>query len=192
MIGHLNDVAARVPQSQREVLPGPVAVQTAAVGVRLPTHRPACHVAVAGNLPVVGCLEQTLAFGALVEGADLREGIEAHQVREVAVRRVRECVVLPFRDAELAAVSLCPKPAVEVVVEVTDGCYLRGCEGRLVTKLPVTLHHLVQQLVACLLRESCHVVRTMLRTELVLDFVQSFVVLCRDGLDEECTLVHDG
>ena len=108
-------------QGQREVLAGAVAVEAAAVGVRLPTHRPARHVAIAGNHSVVGSLEETLTLCTLVEGADLRERVETHEVGQVTMPRVSEGVVLPLRDAGLSVVCLCPKAFVEVVVEVLYG-----------------------------------------------------------------------
>ena len=191
MVSHLDDVTARVPQGQVEVLAGTVAVETAAVGVRLPSHRPSCHVAVAGNLRVVGSREQTLALRALVEGADLCQGVERHQVREVTVPRVGERIVLPFREAELPAVGLGPQSAVEVVVEVLYGCYFGGCEGRVFAQHLVSLHHVVEHLVARLLCKGRHVYRAVLRAEFAFYLVASVGILRGGGLDEKCVLVHD-
>ena len=191
-VGHLDDIAAGVPERQREVLAGPVAVQAAAVGVRLPAHRPSRHIAVAGYLSVVGCLEQTFALGTLVEGADLREREETHQVGEVAMSRVGERVVLPLGDAGLVVVGLCPEALVEVVIEVLYSRNLRGRECRFATKLGVSLHDLVQEFVACLLSKCGDIVGPMLGAEFVLDFVASVLVLRGVGLDEEGALVHNG
>ena len=179
-------------QGECEVAAGVVAVEAAGVSVGLPAHRPTRHVAVAGNLPVVGGLEEFFAFVRRVECANLRVRIEAHEVREVAVLLVGEFVVLPFRDAGLAAVGLGPKALVELVVQILDGRDLRGCEGRLAAKFFVRLKDFVEEFVRRLLRERRYVGVAVLGAPFVLNFVETLAVGGAKRLCVEGSIVHHG